>query len=163
MAPLDDFDPDRDLVLELTLKADRAFVWRGWTDADLMKEWFAPAPFTVPVAEIDLKLGGVGRVEMAGPDGMRIPAMWTYVALEPERRIISSSVGEACGGMLKSPALIMDLEFDDAPGGGTLYRAHVRHWTKADRDTHAEMGFEAGWTMAARQLEALAGTMKAAA
>jgi len=159
MAPLEDFDPDRDLLLELTLEAPRALVWRCWTEADLMKQWFAPKPFTTPEAEVDLRPGGLCRTVMACPDGMRITNMWTYVAIEPGTRTISANIGPLCGGMLKSSVMTVDLQFADAPGGGTQYRAHVRHWTTADRDAHAAMGFTEGWTQCARQLDALAGTL----
>ena len=41
-------------------------------------------------------------------------------------------------------------------GEGTRYTATCRHWTEADCQRHAEMGFEAGWGTCADQLVALA-------
>lgn len=163
MAPLDDFDPDRDLVLTLTLKADRALVWRCWTEPALIREWFAPKPYSTPEAEVDLTPGGLCRVVMQSPAGEKVPSIWAYVAIEPGTRLISANIGEMCGGMLKSCCMTVDLAFADAPGGGTLYRAQVRHWSPADRDAHAAMGFEPGWTQCAMQLDDLAQTLHQAA
>lgn len=50
-------DNDRELVLDLTLNAPREKVWRCWTEPELMKQWFAPAPWTTPRVEIDLRPG----------------------------------------------------------------------------------------------------------
>lgn len=47
-------DP-RDLKLELTLDAPREKVWRCWTEAELLKQWFAPKPYTTPRAELDVR------------------------------------------------------------------------------------------------------------
>jgi uncharacterized protein YndB with AHSA1/START domain len=47
----------------------------------------------------------------------------------------------------------------DAGNGKTLYRAVALHRNQADRDAHANMGFEEGWGKCAEQLEALAGKL----
>ena len=44
----------RDLEISRLLQAPRAAVWRCWTEPELLKRWFAPAPWTTPEAEIDL-------------------------------------------------------------------------------------------------------------
>jgi uncharacterized protein YndB with AHSA1/START domain len=48
------------------------------------------------------------------------------------------------------------VEFIAQPEGGAIYRATVMHRTSADRDAHANMGFEIGWGLALDQLLALA-------
>jgi len=44
----------------------------------------------------------------------------------------------------------------DTGDGKTLYRAVALHKNQADRDIHANMGFEEGWGKCAEQLEELA-------
>jgi uncharacterized protein YndB with AHSA1/START domain len=46
--------------------------------------------------------------------------------------------------------------FADAGNGKTTYRAVALHKDVADRDTHANMGFEQGWGTVASQLEEFA-------
>ncbi|MGO9062388.1 MAG: SRPBCC domain-containing protein [Candidatus Binataceae bacterium] len=40
---------------------------KAWTDPELLKQWFAPLPFTTLIAEVDLRPGGanLGTVSRA--------------------------------------------------------------------------------------------------
>ena len=49
---------DRELVLTRLIDAPREKVWRAWTEPELLKRWFAPKPYTTPVAELDVRPGG---------------------------------------------------------------------------------------------------------
>jgi len=42
-------------------------------ERELLKQWFTPAPYTTPVAELDVRLGGANLVVMRGPDGYEFP------------------------------------------------------------------------------------------
>ena len=46
--------------LEVTrvFDAPRSLVWRCWTEAELLKQWFGPEGFTIPRCTIDLRVGG---------------------------------------------------------------------------------------------------------
>ena len=65
---------DRELVLDRLLDAPRRYVWRCWTEPELITRWFAPAPWTTPRAEVDLRPGGASRVVMASPEGDEFPS-----------------------------------------------------------------------------------------
>ena len=64
---------DRELVLSRIIDAPREKVFRAWTDAELLKQWFAPKPYTTPFAELDVRAGGSSRVVMRSPEGQDIP------------------------------------------------------------------------------------------
>jgi uncharacterized protein YndB with AHSA1/START domain len=38
----------RDLILTRIIDVPREKVFRAWTEPSLLKQWFAPAPFTTP-------------------------------------------------------------------------------------------------------------------
>jgi len=43
----------RELVLTRIINAPRAKLFRCWTDGNLLQQWFAPLPYTTPVAAGD--------------------------------------------------------------------------------------------------------------
>src|SRR3569833_2220044 len=53
---------NNELVLDRLLDAPRDKVFRCWTDPELIKQWFAPKPYTVPEAKVDLRVGGCNMI-----------------------------------------------------------------------------------------------------
>ena len=53
--PLRSIDPEVDLVLERVVDVPPALVWKAWTTAELLKQWFTPAPWTTVDVEIDAR------------------------------------------------------------------------------------------------------------
>ena len=51
----------------LDAPADKLF--RCWTTPELIKQWFAPRPWTVPVAQVDLTPGWASNITMRSPEG----------------------------------------------------------------------------------------------
>ena len=146
------------LSLDRVLAAPRRAVWRCWTEPGLITRWFTPAPWTTAEAEVDLRVGGIYRVVMAGPNGERSDNPGSILAVEPERRLVTTDAFTADFVPRGSPFTVLDLRLDDADGG-TRYRPVVRHWSEEGRTRHAEMGFTDGWNRAADQLEAVASAL----
>ena len=158
---------DLDLVLERTLDAPRDLVWTAQTDPEHLKHWFAPRPYQITEAEIDLKPGGLFRIRMTGPDGFdtghggagcilemkdREKLVWTS-ALGPGYR--PAETGEGC----ESFPMTAVITLADAGDGKTLYRAVALHRNMADKEAHEKMGFHEGWGTVASQLEEFARTL----
>lgn len=149
-----DTDADRDLVLTRLIAAPRAALFKAWTDPELLKRWFAPLPYTTPVAELDVRPGGANRIVMRDPDGNDHPNRGVYLeVVENERLVVTDAYTEAWVPSEK-PFMTLILTFADE-GEGTRYTARVRHWTVADREAHAAMGFHEGWGRCTDQLAAL--------
>lgn len=146
---------DRELVLTRILNAPREKVYQGWTDPELLKQWFTPEPWSTPVAELDVRPGGTNFIVMRGPDGSEFPNRGVYLEIVPnERLVITDAYTQAWEPSVK-PFMTAILTFEDAGPGKTKYTARVLHWTAADCEAHAKMGFHEGWGKCADQLEAL--------
>lgn len=147
-------ETDRDLVLTRLIDAPRAALYAAWTQPELLKQWFAPLPYTTPVAELDVRPGGANRITMRGPDGVDMPNHGVYLEVVPNERLVFTDAFTSAWVPSQKPFMTVILTFEEE-AGKTRYTARVRHWTVEDREAHEKMGFHEGWGMCADQLEAL--------
>jgi uncharacterized protein YndB with AHSA1/START domain len=146
---------DHELVLTRLIDAPRDKLYRAWTDAELLKQWFAPLPYTTPVVELDVRPGGANLIVMRGPDGSDLPNRGVYLEVVENERLVFTDAYTKAWEPSPKPFMTVILTFEDE-GGKTRYTARVRHWTAADRETHEKMGFHEGWGRCTDQLAALA-------
>ena len=68
---VDDTDSKDAVVIERTLDAPKDFIWRLWTEPEHFKAWYGPGGASIPVAKMDVRVGGTRLVcmEMETPDG----------------------------------------------------------------------------------------------
>jgi len=150
-------DPSSDLVLERVIDVPPELVWAAWTEPEHLTQWFTPAPWTTPEAEVDLRPGGIFRTVMRSPDGDVNDEAGCYLEVVPNRRLVwTAALGPGFrpndfseGGFPFTAEITLEPD-----GDGTRYTARVMHATSADRDAHAEMGFAEGWGAALDQLVA---------
>jgi uncharacterized protein YndB with AHSA1/START domain len=145
---------DRELVLTRLIDAPREKVYRCWTEPQLMKQWFAPLPYTTPHVEVDVRPGGANVIVMRGPDGKDLPNRGIYLEVVPNERLVFTDAYVTAWEPSEKPFMTVILTFEDE-GGKTQYTARVRHWTMADKEAHEKMGFHQGWGICTDQLEAL--------
>ncbi|GJE59360.1 SRPBCC family protein [Methylobacterium trifolii] len=150
--------PERDLVLTRLIPASRDKLYRAWTDPALLKRWFAPKPYTVPEAELDVRPGGANRVVMQDPQGNTFPNHGVYLEVVENERLVVTDAYVRAWEPSQKPFMTLILTFEEAEGG-TRYTARVRHWTEADRAAHEAMGFHEGWGRCADQLTELVATL----
>lgn len=154
-------DPDRDLRLTLELKARCDRIWQCWQDPELLRQWFTPQPWTCDLPELDLRTGGHLRLTMRGPDGEVSPVSGRFLEVIPGQRLVMTDAYTDGWNASDKPFMTLILTLDALDAGRTRYDALVKHWSPADRDAHAEMGFTDGWTLCIRQLETLAHSLEA--
>jgi uncharacterized protein YndB with AHSA1/START domain len=145
---------DRELVLTRIIDAPREKVFKAWTDPELLKQWFAPTPWTTPAAQTDVRPGGSSLIVMRSPDGNDFPNSGVYLEVVKNERLVFTDAYTKAWEPSEKPFMTVILTFEDE-GGKTKYTARVRHWTVADRETHEKMGFHQGWGQCADQLAAL--------
>lgn len=145
---------NRELVLTRLIDAPREKLYRAWTEPELIKQWFTPAPWTTPHAETDVRPGGSSLIVMRGPDGTEFPNRGVYLEVVPNERLVFTDAYTKAWEPSEKPFFTCIITFEEE-GGKTRYTARARHWTVADREAHEKMGFHEGWGKCADQLAAL--------
>jgi len=95
------------VVIERTFDAPIDLIWQMWTQPELFKKWYGPKGFTVPVAELDVRVGGKRLVcmEMQTPD--RSMKMWTtgeHTEVVLNRRLVYTESPADENGNIVSPS-----------------------------------------------------------
>lgn len=141
-----------ELSITRLIDAPVAAVWRAWTEDT--GAWFCPKPWTAEFVAQELAAGGRSTIVMRGPNGEENRLEGLYLEVLPGVRIVSTDAFTA-GWHPAGPFMVRIDSFAEEDGK-TRYTATARHWTREAMDSHAAMGFEAGWNAATDQLEAIA-------
>ena len=147
---------ERELVLTRIIDVPREKLYRAWTDAEVLKQWFAPKPFTTPIAELDVRTGGANRIVMRDAEGNDYPNAGVYLEVVPNEKIVFTDAFTEAWAPSDKPFMTAIITFEDLGDGRTKYIARARHWSVADRETHEQMGFMEGWGICADQLAEVA-------
>jgi uncharacterized protein YndB with AHSA1/START domain len=92
------------VVIERSFDAPADLIWQMWTEPEHFKAWYGPDGATVPVAKMDVRVGGSRRVcmEMETPDGLT--QMWFTgeyrEVVENERLVYTESMSDENGNVL---------------------------------------------------------------
>ncbi|MEK9282618.1 SRPBCC family protein [Bradyrhizobium sp. ISRA442] len=73
---------DREIVMSRVIDAPRALVFEAWSDPKHLPQWFGPKGFKIETHEIDVRVGGVWRFNMIGPDGTVYPNRMRFRRIE---------------------------------------------------------------------------------
>jgi uncharacterized protein YndB with AHSA1/START domain len=95
---------DDDLVIEPTFDAPTDLIWQMWTDPDQFKAWYRPSGASVPVARMDVRVGGTRFVCMsvdtpAGPMKMWFTGEYLEVVTD-QRLVYTESMADEHGNVL---------------------------------------------------------------
>ncbi|MGH7945210.1 MAG: SRPBCC family protein [Opitutaceae bacterium] len=149
---------NRELILTRIINAPREKVYQAWTTPELLKQWFAPRPWTTPVAQLDVRPGGASLIVMRDPQGNEFPNPGVYLEVVKNERLVVTDAYTKAWEPSEKPFMTAILTFEDAGSGKTRYTARALHWSVADREEHEKMGFHEGWGRCADQLAALVNT-----
>ncbi|MGH7244605.1 MAG: SRPBCC family protein [Phycisphaerales bacterium] len=78
---------DREIELSRTFDAPRELVWKAFTEADELAQWWGPAGFSLTTKSREFKPGGTWRYVMHGPDGRDYLNITTFNEIVPNERL----------------------------------------------------------------------------
>ncbi|WP_227377831.1 SRPBCC family protein [Haladaptatus halobius] len=101
-----DFDPtEYNMTIQRTFDAPRERVWQALTDPDQVRQWWGPEGFTISRCEMDVRPGGVHRVDMRAPDGTTIPHEGEIEEVVESERLVIRSPSTEDGEELQQPEI----------------------------------------------------------
>lgn len=93
-----------ELVITRVIDASRERVWKAWTEPERLMHWWGPKGFTMHVASLDLRPGGVFHYSMRAPDGRQMWGKFVYrEVVAPERLVFVVSFADAEGNSMRHP------------------------------------------------------------
>ncbi len=143
---------ERELILVRETEVPPERLYAGWTQPELLVQWFTPKPWTTTACEIDLRVGGTCKTTMRSPEGQEFPNTGVYLEIVPNERLVFTDAYGPGWEPNPNPFFTAVLTFETLPNGKTRYTARAMHWTAEAREQHATMGFIEGWGKAFDQL-----------
>jgi uncharacterized protein YndB with AHSA1/START domain len=139
----------QELLLTRIYGAPRSLVFKAWTDAKHVARWWSPRGFTNPVCELDVRPGGLIRIDMRAPNGTIYPMNGVFHEIvEPERLVFTGTAMEDEHGKPQLE-ILNTVTFEDF-NGLTKLTFHAVLVTKDFRMTPqvaaALAGMEQGWS-----------------
>lgn len=135
-------------------KADISLVWRAWTEAGLLDQWWAPAPWKCETRSMDFKEGGKWNYEMVGPGGEKHGGIQIYEKISIEDFFSGKDAFADENGNIKNdlPVCTWKNTFLKTETG-TLVTSVAHYPTPEDLETVLNMGMAQGLSVAHNQLE----------
>jgi uncharacterized protein YndB with AHSA1/START domain len=155
-------NPKLDFAIERFIDAPVRLVWEALTKPQHLKEWYMPKPWgRVTHAEIDLRPGGIIRIDIAVADGREVPNLGCILEAIPMERLIWTSM--LFPGY--RPAVFDDIPITafmtmESVGTGTRYIFTALHRDEADFEKNKTSGFQQGTEIAVDQFVAHVIAMK---
>lgn len=151
-APL--LDDSMTLVINRTLNAPRALVWKMFSDPYHLAQWWGPKGFTNRVEKLDFRAGGSWLNIMIGPDGKEYPTDDVILELrEPDLIVFRNAPADPkIFGDNPPPSFTKTLTFGEADGKTTLTLLCTFD-TPEHRDAVVRRGFELGTNESLDKLE----------
>ena len=124
------------LVISRTYPASVERVFKAWTDANQLGQWFAPTDDYTTKASVDLRIGHEYRIAITHKGGNVHTILGTYRLIEPPRKLVYTWRWE--GGPMADTLVTVDFTPDGDATKVTI--THEQFTNTEDRDKHNE-----GW------------------
>lgn len=135
--PRDSWALDREIVLSRVFDAPRDVVFKAWTDKDQISQWFGPKGFTTTTHEMDVRVGGMWRFELRGPDGTRFGNRAVFLEVKEPERLVFDHGEDAEDDPGRFRVIVT---FDEQSDKKTVVTLRQLHPTKAQRDATIAFG-----------------------
>lgn len=131
--------------------APARLVWRAHTEPELVKRWMTGPPgHSLPICEIDLRVGGRGRFVWKSPDEFEMGMTAEYLEVEPYERIVFT---EEYDGWPEGASTVT-ARFVEVDGMTTI-TVDIEYPSQETRDAAMQPGYLEGYAASYDTLEGL--------
>ncbi|MEX2527113.1 MAG: SRPBCC domain-containing protein [Gemmatimonadota bacterium] len=131
------------------VKAAREQVFDAWTTPESLQAWCAPQGMDIPLAEVDLRVGGAFRIRMRDPGGSLHTATGTYREIDRPARLVFTWRWEEQPAHSGNVDTVVTLEFHQLEGATEVILHHEGFPEEAQATEHTK-----GWTSILERLAA---------
>ncbi|HKI03454.1 MAG TPA: SRPBCC family protein [Thermoanaerobaculia bacterium] len=143
---------EREIVMTRSFDAPRRLVFDAWTKPELVKRWLlGPPGWTMPVCEIDLKVGGRYRYVWRNQEGTEMGLGGVHLEIEAPERIVSTQLFDEDWTGGETVVTLVLTERD----GKTTVTETVLYSSREVRDAALKTGMADGVGTSFDRLEAL--------
>jgi len=145
-----DTPSDREIALTRVFNAPRQLVFDAYTKPELLQRWLTGRPdHTMPICEIDLRVGGAYRYVWRGPDGTEMTSRGVFREVVPPERVVATERFEPTWYDGEATNTTTFVEQD----GKTTVTLTIQCASKEIRDGILKSGMERGVAFSFDQLE----------
>ena len=158
----DTSDSQDAVTIERTFDAPVDLIWQMWTEPQHFAAWYGPDGATIPVAKMDVRVGGTRLISMRVQTPNGAMQMWFVgeyrEVVDNKRLVYTESMSDEKGNMLSPADMRMPpghpattevrVELEDVGGRTKMVMTHV--------GIPADSPGAAGWAMAFDKLAAYA-------
>ena len=118
----------QELVITRVYNAPRKLVYKAWSDAEALGQWWAPTGMTLTVKKLDFRPGGIFHYRQVLPNGEPLWGIFIYRDMqEPEYIHFVNSFSDEDGNRVRSPfhqswplEILNEVSFEENDGKTTL-------------------------------------------
>jgi uncharacterized protein YndB with AHSA1/START domain len=157
---MSDDNGSQNLVIARSLEAPPDLIWKMWTEPEHFAAWYGPGGVTIPVAKMDVRVGGIRLLCMEMTTSHGTMQMWftgEYLeVIENQRLVYTDSMSDEDGNVVSPEQMGMAeghptttevrIELEEVNGGTKMVLTHA--------GVPAESPGAAGWAMALDKLAA---------
>ncbi len=150
------------MAQELTLKrifdAPVELVFKAWTDPKLISQWWSPREFTIPVCEVNARVGGKLLIVMHGPKNtdfdLDLPMTGIFQEYDPPRRLVFTNQALPDEKGISQLETLCTVTFTEI-GRKTEMTLHIIVVKSTPASAGALAGMEMGWNQSLDKLAEL--------
>ena len=136
--------------------ANLNLVWKAWTTATLLDQWWAPKPYRTKTKSLDFKVGGMWLYAMISPENEKHWCKAEYKNIKPLNQIswLDAFCDENGKENSDKPRSLWTNNFTEI-NKITTVNITLQHEKLSDIEAMIEMGFQQGFTMGLQNLDEL--------